>query len=304
VRQPPARAPGPPAGLGLLDTSAALAVVVIWAFNFVAGKVGVTQVPPLLLLALRFGLVAVLLAPFLKPLGRRRLRVIALSFVFGSLHFGPLFIGLQGVDAGPAAIAGQLIVPFSALLAFVLYRERLGRWQGLGMAIAFGGVYLLAGDPAGTFSRPHFLAIVGASFAWAVANILIKRLGPINVFQLNAWIAWSACPQLLVGSLLFETGQLAALAAADWRAWGAVVYMALGASIIAYGLWYHLIEKHAVNRVVPLTLLAPVLSVVFAVMLLAEPVTTRLVAGGLITLMGVAMIQFLAPANPAATVAS
>jgi O-acetylserine/cysteine efflux transporter len=80
--------------------------------------------------------------------------------------------------------------------------------------------------------------------------------------------------------------------------------MGLGASITAYGLWYYLIEKYAVNRVVPLTLLAPVLAVVFAVILLSEPVGARLVTGGLITLMGVAMIQFLPPPRPAAKVTS
>lgn len=278
-----------------MDLAAALAVVVIWAFNFIAGKIGVAVWPPLFMMALRFALVALLLAPFLKP-PRGRWRIVgALSVVYGCFHFGPLFMGLQRVDAGLASIAGQLIVPFSALLARVCYGERLGRWQLGGMAIAFAGVYLLAGEPSARASLPHFLLIVAASLAWSVANILIKTLGPMNVFQLNAWVALLAWPQLLVQSLVFETGQAAALAGADAGAWGAIAYMALGASITAYGLWYYLIEKYAVNRVVPLTLLAPVLAVVLAVWLLGEPVTPGLLLGGLFTLGGVAMIEFLRP---------
>lgn len=270
-------------------------MVVLWAFNFIAGKIGVVLWPPLFMLALRFALVAVVLAPFLKvPRGRWRI-VLLLSLVYGCFHFGPLFIGLQKVDAGLAAIAGQLIVPFSALLALVCYGERLGRWQLAGMALAFAGVYLLAGEPSARTSLAHFGLIVGASLAWSVANILIKRLGPMNVFQLNAWVALLACPQLLAQSLVFETGQLEALAAAGWRAWGAVVYMALAASITAYGLWYYLIEKYQVNRVVPLTLLAPVFAVVLAVWLLGEPVTAGLLLGGACTLGGVAMIEILRP---------
>jgi O-acetylserine/cysteine efflux transporter len=273
-------------------------VIVVWAFNFIAGKVGVTQLPPLFLIALRFALVALLLAPFLRPLGSRWRPVAVLSLSFGVLHFGPLFVGLQGVDAGPAAIAGQLTVPFSALLAYVFYRETLGVGQVVGMLTAFAGVYWLAGGAGDPLSLPHFFLIVFGAFSWSMANILIKRLGAINVFQLNAWIALLATPQLMLASLLLESGHRQAIAAADWQAWGSIVYMSVAASIVAYGLWYYLVGKYAVNRVVPLTLLAPVLAVVFAVWLLDEPLGEGVVLGGLVTLVGVAMIQFLRPRLP------
>jgi O-acetylserine/cysteine efflux transporter len=140
------------------------------------------------------------------------------------------------------------------------------------------------------------LLVVAAAFVWAVANILIKRLHGINVFVLNAWVALLALPQLVLASLLLEHGQLEALAAADWRGWGAILYMALGASITAYGLWYYLLGKYEVNRIVPMTLLAPVVAVFFAVLILDEPLSVRIVLGGLLTMAGVAMIQFLRPA--------
>ena len=270
-------------------------MIVIWAFNFIAGKVGLAVWPPLFMMALRFGLVAIVLAPFLKPPRGRWRKVVLLSVIYGSFHFGPLFLGLQKVDAGLVAIAGQLVVPFSALLALVFYGERMGGWQLLGMAVAFVGAYLLAGEPSASTNLASFALVIGASLGWSVANIVIKTLGPMNVFQLNAWIALLACPQLLAQSLIFETGQRQALLSAGGRAWGAVGYMAVGASITAYGLWYHLIAKYQVNRIVPLTLLAPVLAVVLAAVLLGEPMTVGLAAGGACTLGGVAMIEFLRP---------
>jgi O-acetylserine/cysteine efflux transporter len=284
-----------------LDWVAAFAVILIWAFNFVAGKVGVTQIPPLFLLGLRFGLVALLLVGFLRAPGKPWRQIVALSVVLGGLHFGLMFTGLGGVDAGPAAIAIQLAVPFSALLAWVVYGERMGRAQLAGLLIAFVGVYILAGEPATSPSIPHFLLVVGGAFAWSVANILIKRLGAINGFVLNAWLAVLATPQLFVASMLTETGHLQALQGADWRAWGAIVYMALGASITAYGLWYYLIGKYEVNRLVPLMLLSPVLAVLLAVLFLGEPLTLRIIFGGAITLAGVAMIELLKPRPGPAT---
>jgi O-acetylserine/cysteine efflux transporter len=297
---PASASAGTAAGRGLSpsDWAAALTVVLVWALNFIVGKVGVTQLPPLLLMTLRFALVALLLIPFLKPMSGRWREIAALSMLLGGLHFGLMFSGLQGIDAGPAAIAIQLTVPFSALLALAFFRERLGRWQLLGMLVAFAGVYVLAGDPTRAPSAVHFLMVVGAAFAWALANVLIKRLGPISPFTINAWVALLACPQLLLASLLLENDQVAALQAADWRAWGAIVYMAVGASIVAYGLWYHLIRKHAMNSVVPLTLLSPVLAVGLAIPLLGEALNANVVIGGMVTLAGVAMIQFLRPHLP------
>lgn len=281
--------------MSMLDAAAALLVVTIWAFNFIAGKVGLGELPPLLMLGLRFTLVALLLAPFLRPPHRPWLLVAGVGVVLGVLHFGLLFTGLSGVHAGPAAIAIQLTVPFSAVLAWFVYRERMGRWQLAGMAVAFAGVYILAGDPVQAPDPVSFLLVVLGAFAWAVANVLIKRLGSVNPFVLNAWLAVIAAPLLFAASALFEGGQMEAVAAAGWRGWGSVVYMAVAASITAYGLWYYLIGKHALNRIVPLTLLSPVLAVGLAVVLLDEPFTMQVLAGGLLTIFGVAMIQFLKP---------
>ena len=293
-----------PRRLSRLDHGAALCVVLIWALNFIVGKIGVTQLPPLLLMGLRFALVAVLLAPFLTPVGKAWPWIAALGVVLGGLHFGLLFVGLRGIDAGPAAIAIQLAVPFSTLLAAVFYRERLGAWQWAGMLLAFAGVYLLAGGPSRPSSTLHLVLVVLAALAWAAGNVLIKRLGPINVFKLNAWLAVLACPQLLLASLLLEHGQQAAIADADWTAWGAMIYMAVGASIVAYGLWYYLIEKYEMNRIVPLTLLAPVFAIVLAVPMLGESISLHLLIGGAVTIAGVAMIHFLHPSLAAGPLAS
>lgn len=276
-----------------LDWGAALFVVTIWALNFVVAKVGVGEIPPLLLLAVRFAIVAVLLAPFLVSLRQRWKTMLALSVVQGVLHFGLLFIGLQKVDAGPAAIAIQLAVPFSAVLAWIAYGERMGLWQISGMAIAFVGVYVLAGDPARSPDPVYFTLVVSAALAWACANLLIKRLIAVRPIAVSAWLALLTAPQMMLASLILETGQWRALTTADWRAWGAILYMALGASIVAYSLWYYLIGKHEINRVVPMTLLSPLLAVLLAAGLLGEPLSLQTMLGGALAISGLAMIHFL-----------
>jgi EamA-like transporter family. len=273
--------------------AAALAVVVIWGFNFVAAKIGVAAIPPLLFTALRFFCVAAILAPFFRPTPAQLPGVLVTSVLLGVGHFGLMFMGIKGVDAATAAIANQLVVPFSSLLAAIFFADKLGWRRGLGMALAFAGVALLAGEPTLPDTVP-LLLVIAASLIWAVANVVIKRLGPISPLVLNGWMALFAAPQLLLLSLAFESGQMTALAEAGWQGYAALAYTVLGASIIAYSLWYHLVARHDLNRIVPVTLLGPVIGVAAGVTLLGEPFTWQKTVGGCLTIGGVGIIQMRA----------
>lgn len=278
-----------------LDLTATGAIVLIWSSNFVVAKIGLTELPPILLMGFRFTLAALLLLPFLKVQRGRMGGIVLVAISLGGLHYSLMFSGLAGVAAGPAAVAAQLFVPFSVLLAWIVFRERLRAGQWLGMVLAFAGVYVLGGEPINRPNPAHLAMIVAAAFLLALSIIQVKRLGPINVFTLNAWMALLAAPQLFIASFVFESGQMAAIADAGWRGWGAVVFMAIGVTIMGHGLWYHLIGKYAVNPVVTLTLAAPAIAVLLATWILDEPLTARVILGSAATLAGVAIIQF----NPA-----
>ena len=123
----------------------------------------------------------------------------------------------------------------------------------------------------------------------------MKRLADVDGFALNGWMALFATPQLLLASLVLESGQWQAMAAASWQGWGSVVYQALVVVIFGYGLWYGLLRRHSVNQVMPFTLLVPLFGVLSGVMFLGEAVTWALAIGGLTTIAGVAIIVFRRP---------
>lgn len=279
-----------------LDLLLALLVMLIWGVNFVVAKLGLAEIPAILLMAMRFGAVALFLVPFVR-LPRVRLRgVVLLSFSLGTVHYAFMFSGMRDLDAGLTAILTQTQVPFSALLAAILYGERLGWVRGFGMAVAFVGVAIMVGEPQLDIQLiPVLLVIIGA-FVWAVSNIQIKELGPVNGFSLNAYLGLFAAPQLLLASFLLEDNHGVALAEADWTAViFAVLYMAVMVQIVSYAIWYRLLRLYAVNQLMPLTLLAPVLGVVAGVVLRGEPVTTQSLLGAAATLAGVAIIVLWRP---------
>ncbi len=267
-----------------------VAIMAIWGLNFVVAKIGLAQLPPLLMIALRWALVAVMLAPFVaRPKGRWR-EVMSISFTLGFLHFALMFTGLREIDASTAAIAIQLQLPFAALLSAIIFKDPLGWRRTLGMAISFVGVALIAGEPR---LDGHYVAlamVIAAACIWSVANIQIKLMGDIDGLSLIAWISIFAAPQMALGSYLLEDGQGAALAAADWRAWASVVYQAVFVVGIGYGAWYWLLKRYAVNQVMPFMLLMPVFGVASGIAFLGEPVTLTLVGGAALTVLGVGII--------------
>jgi O-acetylserine/cysteine efflux transporter len=246
-------------------------------------------------------MVALILVWFVpRPRGRMA-EVAALSVTMGSLHFGMAYVGLQGIDSSVAAVAMQIQVPFAALLAALVFKDRLGWPRAVGMAVAFLGIVLIAGEPRTESSLFSLALVIGASALWAVGAIQVKRFGPTNVLALNAWIALLAAPQMMLASLVLEEGHWQAISTAGWKGWGGVVYAALGSTIIGFGLWYRLLARYPVNQTAPFALLIPFLGVGFSVLFLGEPLTWALVGGGLLTAAGVATIVLRRPAALPAT---
>src|SRR3954452_14106340 len=103
----------------------AVAVPLLWGYQFVAIKVGVMQFPPLFFLALRFLAIALLLVPFVKRPARRQFGPIdAISLFLGGLNFGLFYVGLGLGSGSMSAVAYQVATPFTVLLAWPLLAER------------------------------------------------------------------------------------------------------------------------------------------------------------------------------------
>lgn len=279
----------------LRDIAIAVGVMVLWGCNFVVVKWGLEDFPPFLLTGLRFCLVALVLVWFV-PFPRRALLPLAgLSVTLGSLHFSLMFLGLTEIDASVASVAVQLQVPFAALLAAVVFRDYLGWRRALGMALAFVGVFIVAGAPTVVPNLPFLLLIVSASLVWAVANIQVKAMPAVGVFTMNAWISAMSGPQLIVLSLIFEDGQAAAIADAGIKGWGSIFYMAVLVTMVGYGYWYKLIERYSTNQTMPFTMLVPVSGILSGVLLRGEPFGWELVFGALCTMAGVGVIVLRRP---------
>lgn len=278
-----------------LDLVRAVAVIAVFGGTFAVAKLGLDGFPPLFLLFVRFAMVAAILLP-VTAMPRAQLRgIFLLSLTLGVLHFPLLFYGVARIDAGTAVVASQLQVPFACLLAALLWNEAFGWRRVAGMALAFLGVAIIAGQPRLAGRIDGLVLVVAASIAYAVSSLLIKRLGRIDSFTLNAWLALFTAPLLLILSLMLEQGQMTAVTGAGWVTWGAIAYLVGPLTLFAHGTWYGLLHRYPVNCTMPFLLLQPLFGIGGAVALLGEPVTVPLVIGGILTVAGVAVIVLRRP---------
>lgn len=267
-----------------------LVIAVIWGSNFVVAKIGMAEVPPFLFTGLRFAFLAVILLPFLKIHKGRMRTVVQIGVLAGGLHFAFFFGGLAISSASVSAITVQLNAPFATIMSVLFLKEQVGwrRWTGIGMA--FAGVTLIGFDPVAFEYLPGMALIALSAVLFAVSNIFMKRLKDVGVLELQSWTAVLSFPILAVFTLVFESGQIEALSNASPAAWAAVIYTALLASLVGHGGVYYLFQRYDVSLVSPMLLAAPLVGVMSGVLVLHEPLTTRIIVGGLAVLAGVGVI--------------
>ncbi|MGO1120196.1 DMT family transporter [Rhodovibrionaceae bacterium A322] len=293
--QAPEYTTGKEASLRPLDLGLFLLIMLIWGINFPVAKLAIAEIPPILMMALRLTLVAVLLLPFAAlPRGHWQ-KMILLSLLMGVLHFVFLFVGIDGIDSSTAALAIQLQVPFASLLAAYFFKDKIGWRRALGVALAFGGVAVLSGEPRLEGNYLSLAFVILGAFFWAAASIVMKKLDQLSGWTINAWMSAIAAPQLFLASWLLEDNQVEAIANAGFDGWFGVLWMAIVALIFAYGLWYKLLRRYQVNQVMPFTLLVPVFGVASSVLLLGDPLTPSLLIGGLLVVAGVAVVLIRRP---------
>ena len=276
-------------------TMLAILVMAVWASNIVAARISAAEIQGWTLITLRMAVVAITLLPFIRIQRGRMGKLFGISVTMGTLHFGLMFVALEHVEVGTAALIIQTSVPFALLLALIVFRERFGWRRALGILVSFAGVVMLVGEPRVSDNLLYLGMVLISALAFGAANLQLRALGDVSAFTINGWIAIFAIPQMAFIAWLFEADQFGSLLSASTETWIAVLHMGIIVSIVGHGLWYRLVPLYRTNQTMPFTLLIPVFGATLGYILLNETLTWIILAGGIITLFGVAIIVFRMP---------
>ena len=267
---------------------------------FISAKVGVGEFPPLLFTAMRFLIIGLLLIPFLKIHYGQMTNILIISFLGGGVHFSFFYLALDNSKyISSVAIVLQLGVPFATILSVIFLNEVI-RWRRfLGILFAFSGVIILVFEPSVLNDLGGVYYALLAAFSMSVSLLFMKQLNDVKVFDLQAWIALISCIFLGLASYFLEQGQNSAIVEASLKGWIALTFTALVATGIGHAGFYYLLTKYDVSKITPLTLLAPVLGIINALIIsyfalidgFSEIISYKIIFGGLLTLLGVAIVM-------------
>lgn len=281
----------PHSPLSLIEIAAIVAVVVIWGVNNAAAKLATETLPPLLVAAMRFGLAAACLIPFVRPPFPNWKSLLIIMGVGGPIHYGLIYLAFWlAQDVSPVAVATQLWVPFTALFAFLLLRERISRYALIGMGVAFAGIAWMTLDAHAIADWKAILVGVAGSAAWAITTVIARRTTSIPPLKMQGLLALTALPSLAFASAVFERGHLEAVQAATPLVWVAVVWAGLVSSVLATTMVFWLVQKREAGRVTPYLLATPVVSILIGWLWMGDVLTPQILTGAALSITGVALV--------------
>jgi drug/metabolite transporter (DMT)-like permease len=270
----------------------------LWSFAFVAGKIGVTDSPPLMLLTARFSLAGILILGITalrseawSSLTWRDAAIFAiLGVANNALYLGLGYTGLQTVSAGLGGLIVSANPVFTAVLAAAFLNEALTWRKVIGLLLGIAGVGFIVWHRMSVGTDDwHGILFTLASLASIVAGtILFKVLAPKGSLWVGNGVQnLSAGIVLLPFAFAFSSvGDIVPSA----RLLGAFAFLVLGGSILAYLLWFHLLKVCGATAASAYHFLMPPLGMLFAFLVLGEHVEFRDLLGIVPVALGIYLV--------------
>lgn len=281
-------------------------VAALWGGTFIAGRILAQSLPLMTAAFSRFFIASILLVIVmikmegkLPRLNRQQVLLTAVLGFTGIFLYNICFFGaLARVPAGRTSLFVSLTPIVTAILAVIIFSERLGlrRWLGIAVALLGAIVVITRGDLIGGVADISQslglgeLMMLGAVFSWAsytlISRKILETLSPIVATTYS--ILWGIV-FLSIGAISeFKDIDWILL---DWRVWTSVFYLGAFGTVLAFIWYYQGIQTVGPSRTAIFTNLVPVFGVLFSALLLGEPILISMVTGGLIAILGVSLVN-------------
>jgi drug/metabolite transporter (DMT)-like permease len=288
----------------------------VWGSTFLAIRVGVREVPPLILAAMRFFVAGIVLYGFMiargerSPSTRQWRSASLLGIIIFVFDYGLLFWAEQRVPSGIAAVMLATIPVFMALSEIVFLRtQRLTVRLVLALLIGIGGVAVLMSRSLSLGGAPidsvGAVALIFASMSWSVASALTRKL-PLPPSKIM-----SSGAQMLAGGVFLA---IAAGALGEFRnfhpwnvsrgAWLSLLYLIVAGSIIGFTAYVWLIHHESPTKVGTYAYVNPVVAVLVGYFFGGEALGLRAILGTLCVLVSVVVITLTPAKKPVTTLAA
>jgi drug/metabolite transporter (DMT)-like permease len=266
----------------------------IWGASFLFMRVSAREFGALPLVEIRLALGALILLPILwngyRHFNRKHvLPLIVTSAINTAIPFSLFAWAAQRAPAGIGAITNATAVMWTALVAFVVFRENISKRRAFGLLVGFIGVAVLASGKTAGGGSVWSAALAGtfAGFLYGIGGNLIRRLFP-GIPSGAVASATLVCASLLLAPFAIASWPHASI---PLHSWVSAVLLGVLCTGIAYFIYFRLIYRVGASRAVTVTYLVPLFGVVWAWIVLGEPLTPSMAIAGALILGGVALSQ-------------
>jgi drug/metabolite transporter (DMT)-like permease len=299
---------------GVIAASIAI-LVIVWAVNFVVGKIGLRSLPPLTLASFRVVLAGFVMIPTyylcsfhptFRETAEIRRRGFTLRDFWTFLYLGFFGVsinqicfttGLRYTSVSHSAVIVGLGPIYTLVLAVLFKQEELSWRKAAGMTVALAGIALMAWQVGATSRGPSILGdaiTMTGSVGFAIYVVLGKRVaGKYDSLTMTAFNHFAGA--IIVLPLAIHGARTLTLDAAwrkvPWSGWASVAYMAIFSSALAYVFYFWLLRYLEASQLAAFTYVLPVMATVLGILLLGEKGTWSQAIGGAVALAGVYWIE-------------
>jgi drug/metabolite transporter (DMT)-like permease len=274
----------------------------VWGSTFLAIRVGVREVPPLLLAGMRFFVAGIILYAWMRakgeasPTGREWGAATLLAFLIFVVDYGCLFWAERRVPSGIAAVMMATIPAFMAVSEILILRtQRPTPRLAFALLLGLGGVAVLMsrslsldGAPIDTVGA---CALIVGAISWSVASALTRKLRlPVSKVMSSGAQMLAGGVLLILAAAIFGEFHGFRIEAVSRGAWFALAYLIVAGSIIGFTAYVWLIHHESPTKVGTYAYVNPVVAVLVGYFLGGEALGTRTILGTLLVLVSVVVI--------------
>jgi drug/metabolite transporter (DMT)-like permease len=282
---------------------ALLTAAFLWAVSFVAVKVALDEVPPLVVVTLRLLISAACFMPWVVATGGTRGfdarglgRLFVLSLFGTSLHYGTQTIGLQYTTASNGSVyttTGPITI---LLLSALVLGERITLRKAAGVAVAVIGVLVVMGaETLGSFEFGNVkgdLLILASIVMWGLFTVFGKRMtDELGALRVTAWVTILGAVTMIPFGWYEARVTSFEMAQTPVDAWVAIAFLGVACSFFATLLYFVALGQSESQKVGVYLYTIPPMTAVVAALYLGEIITPNLVIGGILVIAGVALTE-------------
>jgi drug/metabolite transporter (DMT)-like permease len=279
----------------------ALALVCFfWGTTWIASKEGVKHMPALQLAGIRQLIAGALYVGFFLykkvplPKGKEWIPILVLSFLNFIMSNGLSTWGVKYISAGLGSIMGAIFPLWLVVIGLFISKEKLPRKAVFGLLLGFSGVCIIFCDHLQDFFNADFrfgiiLSLI-ATWTWAFATLYTKQQA-VNFnpyFSLGLQMLISAIALI---SFTSATGNAVHVSKIPWQSWASIAYLIVFGSLIAFICYLYALQNLPTEQASIYAYINPIVAVLCGWIVFGEKVTIFITIGGLVTLLGVYLVN-------------